>query len=181
MGRHWMRPTPELLGIANPSRRPEEGEQIAVLAWAALNETRYPSLRKLIHVPNGGSRGKVEAVVFKAMGLKPGVSDLFLAASVKSAWSRRTHHGLWLEMKAVGLRPSARRPGEVEVRLGEVSKEQLDWLHDMEGEGYAVWIAWDRTDAQQALERYLRGEWVGVPLARLAEGPFAWRDRQQGG
>jgi hypothetical protein len=30
------------------------------------------------HVPNGGSRGKIEAARFKAMGVRAGVSDLIL-------------------------------------------------------------------------------------------------------
>lgn len=30
------------------------------------------------HVPNGGSRGKVEAAILKAMGTRAGVSDLIL-------------------------------------------------------------------------------------------------------
>ena len=29
------------------------------------------------HIPNGGKRGKAEAARLKAMGVKPGVSDIF--------------------------------------------------------------------------------------------------------
>ena len=36
----------------------EDEEQIAVMSWAALMEGRYPELRLLHHIPNGGKRGK---------------------------------------------------------------------------------------------------------------------------
>jgi hypothetical protein len=50
------------------------------------------------HVPNGGSRGKVEAAQFKAMGVRAGVADLILVHD------RRIFA---LELKAPGGRASA--------------------------------------------------------------------------
>ena len=50
--------------------RSEDTEQINVVSWANWNENRYPELRWLFHVPNGGSRNKQEAVKFKQMGVK---------------------------------------------------------------------------------------------------------------
>lgn len=38
--------------------RSEDTEQINVVSWANWNENRYPELRWLFHVPNGGSRNK---------------------------------------------------------------------------------------------------------------------------
>lgn len=58
--------------------RSEDTEQINVVSWANWNANRYPELRWLFHVPNGGSRNKQEAVKFKQMGVKAGVSDLCL-------------------------------------------------------------------------------------------------------
>ena len=58
--------------------RSEDTEQINVVSWANWNMNRYPELRWLFHVPNGGSRNKQEAVKFKQMGVKAGVSDLCL-------------------------------------------------------------------------------------------------------
>ena len=55
--------------------RSEDTEQINVVSWANWNVNRYPELRWLSHVPNGGSRNKQEAVKFKQMGVKAGVSD----------------------------------------------------------------------------------------------------------
>lgn len=49
------------------------------------------------HVPNGGARSKAEGAIFKAMGVRAGVSDLILL-----------HAGRFfaLELKAVGGRSS---------------------------------------------------------------------------
>ena len=58
--------------------RSEDTEQINVVSWANWNMNRYPELKWLHHVPNGGSRNKQEAVKLKQMGVKAGVSDLCL-------------------------------------------------------------------------------------------------------
>lgn len=55
--------------------RSEDTEQINVVSWANWNMNRYPELKWLHHVPNGGSRNKQEAVKLKQMGVKAGVSD----------------------------------------------------------------------------------------------------------
>ncbi len=48
--------------------RSEDTEQINVVSWANWNVNRYPELKWLHHVPNGGSRNKQEAVKLKQMG-----------------------------------------------------------------------------------------------------------------
>ena len=69
----------------------EEQEQISVIEWRDLMVNRFPELRLLIHVPNGGWRSKSEAVRLQRMGVKPGVSDLFLPVA------RGGYHGIWIE------------------------------------------------------------------------------------
>ena len=44
------------------AKRSEDTEQINVVSWAGWNMSRYPELKWLFHVPNGGSRNKQEAV-----------------------------------------------------------------------------------------------------------------------
>ena len=73
--------------------RSEDTEQINVVSWANWNMNRYPELRWLFHVPNGGSRNKQEAVKFKQMGVKAGVSDLCLP------YPKGIYYGLFIEMK----------------------------------------------------------------------------------
>ena len=56
----------------------ESEEQQTLFSWATMQSGRYPELRLLYHIPNGGSRGKAEAGRFKAEGVKSGVPDLCL-------------------------------------------------------------------------------------------------------
>ena len=80
----------------------ESGEQRAVFAWAALNVGKFPELRWMFHVPNGGMRGndaKTRAIMgnaMKAEGVKSGVADIFLP------YPKGTCNGLWIEMKKKG-------------------------------------------------------------------------------
>ena len=71
----------------------EDQEQIALINWARMQEKKYPELRLLFHIPNGGSRGKAEAGRFRAMGVRAGVPDLCLPVP------RGGKHGLFVEMK----------------------------------------------------------------------------------
>ena len=62
----------------------EAAHQTALFAWAALQVKRWPELRWLHHIPNGGSRGddaKSRAIrggQLKAQGVRTGVSDVSL-------------------------------------------------------------------------------------------------------
>lgn len=71
----------------------EGQEQEIVFQWAKLNESRYPCLRWIHHIPNGGSRHPAEAAKLQRQGVKKGISDIFLPYAVGD------HHGLYIEMK----------------------------------------------------------------------------------
>ena len=77
----------------NYALKSEDTEQINVMSWANWNINRHPELKWLFHVPNGGSRNKAEAIKFKQMGVKAGVSDLCLP------YPRGVYNGLFVEMK----------------------------------------------------------------------------------
>jgi hypothetical protein len=81
--------------------RAEQEMQIAFFEWAKWQEGKYPELGLMHHIPNGGKRSKVEACIFKAMGVKKGVPDVFLPEA------RGIYHGLYIEFKAKGERPRA--------------------------------------------------------------------------
>ena len=48
----------------------EAEEQIALFEWARLQTGRFPELALLYHVPNGGSRNKIEAARLRAQGVR---------------------------------------------------------------------------------------------------------------
>lgn len=51
-------------------KRSEDTEQMLLMDWAAGAESRYPELRWLHHIPNGGSRNGAEAAKLRRMGVK---------------------------------------------------------------------------------------------------------------
>lgn len=114
----------------------EEQEQAYVIQWRDIMLPQYPELKDLIHIPNGGLRSKSEAVRFKRLGVKAGVSDLFLPVA------RLGYHGLWIEMK--------RQHG------GRLRKDQKEWIDDMVKNGYKAVRADGAEEAIAILLEYLR-------------------------
>lgn len=116
----------------------EEQEQMTVIEWSRLMSKQFPDLEDLFHIGNGGLRSKSEAVRLKRLGVKPGVSDLFLPAPVGK------YHGLWVEMK--------RRKG------GRLEPEQKDWIDRMNAKGYLAVRADGADEACDIIYKYLTGE-----------------------
>lgn len=114
----------------------EDEEQIDLMRWAALAAAARPELRMLFHIPNGGSRGKAEAGRFRAMGVKPGVPDLFLPVA-RGPW-----HGLFVELKR--------------TKGGRVSPEQAEWIRDLEAQGYCAVVCRGWEQARENILEYLR-------------------------
>ena len=113
----------------------EEEEQTVVMHWAAMAAGRWPELRLLFHIPNGGKRLKTEAARFRAAGVRSGVPDLFLPCA------RGGYHGLWIEMKAVG---------------GRVSREQEQWRKDLLEQRYMCAVCYGADAAIATIEKYMR-------------------------
>lgn len=114
--------------------RSEDTEQINVVSWANWNMNRYPELRWLFHVPNGGSRNKQEAVKFKQMGVKAGVSDLCLP------YPKGVYCGLFIEMKYGNNRQQ---------------DTQKEFLAAMAAAGHFVATCYSAEEAIDVLEKYL--------------------------
>lgn len=115
---------------------PEEDLQRACIKWADLESGRYPLLRRLIHVPNGGKRSKGEAGKMKAMGVKKGVPDLVLP------FRSGIYSGLAIEVKA---------PGE------KTTLEQDEWLADFDGDGYLTGVVYSLDEFIAKAKRFLAG------------------------
>ncbi len=105
-------------------RSPEHLEQVALMQWAKLSEGRYPELRLLHAVPNGGHRHLAVAAAMKAEGVKAGVPDLDLPVA-RGPW-----HGLRIELKARG---------------GTLTAAQREWIDALRAEGYRaeVCVGWE--------------------------------------
>lgn len=114
--------------------RSEDTEQIQVVAWADWNAIMHPELKWLHHIPNGGSRNKAEAVKLKQMGVRSGISDLFLPCA------RGMYHGLYIEMKY----------GD-----GRLQQTQKEFLSDMTDAGYYVATCYTAEQAINVIKKYI--------------------------
>lgn len=118
----------------------EEKEQQNLFYWAALQCGKYPVLRKMYHIPNGGKRGKAEAARFKTGGVKKGVPDIHLPVA------RGGYHSLYIELKR--------------IKGGRLEPEQRTWIADLQEEGNCVEVCkgWDA--AVIVIIDYLEGKLV---------------------
>lgn len=113
--------------------RSEDTEQINVISWAAWQMQKYPELKWLHHVPNGGSRNKAEAIKLKQMGVKAGVSDLCLP------YPKGIYCGLYIEMK---------------YDKGRHQPSQKEFLTDMAAAGHYVATCYTAQDAVEVIQKY---------------------------
>ncbi len=128
--------TPEQLARSGS----ESGHGKALCCWAAINIQKYPELKWLTHIPNGGFRDAITANNLKAEGVKSGVPDYLLAVQ------RNQFHGLWIELK---------RPASVSKKQGVVSDEQQEWLKHLASQGFMSHISYGWEDARDTIVNYL--------------------------
>jgi hypothetical protein len=113
----------------------ESVEQTRLFQWARMESGRWPALNLLYHVPNGGSRNRLEAAHLKQQGVRAGVPDLCLPVA------RCGCHGLYIEMKR--------------QRGGRVTPEQTEWMDALRAEGYAVAVCQGWIMASGVITEYL--------------------------
>lgn len=117
-------------------KRGEDTEQMGVIDWAEWNAGRFPELKLLFHIPNGGKRDVKEAARFKAMGVKAGVPDLCLPVPMNG------FAGLYIEMKYGKNKPT---------------DKQKEWIKELKEQGYKVTVCYSGVEATRELENYLQG------------------------
>lgn len=115
----------------------ESGHQQALLCWCNQNLIKYPELKWLTAIPNGGYRDKITAGKLKAEGVKSGVPDLLLPIK------RGDYACLWIEMK--------------KPNVGKTFKEQDEWIDRLRSEGHLVVVCFGWEAARNTLIYYL--EW----------------------
>jgi hypothetical protein len=119
-----------------PRQDREHAEAVALMRLVKLHEARWPALRWLFAVPNGGARNKVAGAKLKAEGTRRGVPDYL--------WPQRSgsYVGLALELKAKG---------------GRVEPAQRDWLAHLEAQGWRCVVAYGADEAWAAIREYCDG------------------------
>ena len=107
--------------------RPEQTLQRGVVQYLTLMENMGEL--SFFHVPNGGKRSKVEAAIFKGLGVRAGVSDLVLLfPDARSAF---------IELKSPG---------------GKLSSSQNQFRSQVEGLGFQFAVC----DAVDDVEQFVR-------------------------
>lgn len=154
----WRNPPPFEATPAIPSKRvtpealaksgSEDGEQMAIFAWAALNVGRYPCLKWLHSIPNGGQRHIAEATKMVAAGLRKGVLDIFLPYS-PYYWIKFKYYGCYIELKTEKRRKE---------KNGGLTDEQIDFIEYAESAGYYCKVCYGWEEAKETLIAYLEGK-----------------------
>lgn len=139
--------TPEQLAASGS----EDGEQAALFCWSALSVGKYPQLKWLYSVPNGGSRHIVEAMKMVGTGLRAGVPDICLPFSAPMApfESDLWYNGCYIELKIEKRRKE---------KNGGLADEQIEWLSYLQGAGYYCRLAYGWEEARDILIAYLEGK-----------------------
>lgn len=78
------------------------------------------------HPANGGQRSKVEAAIFKGIGVKAGVPDILIFSVPPRQPTPGTVRGIAIELKSPG---------------GKTSPEQDEWTRRLRGNGWAVLVS----------------------------------------
>ncbi len=105
------------------------------MCWVQQNLTKYPDLKWLTAIPNGGYRDKITAGKLKAEGVKAGVPDLLLLVK------RGRYAALWIELK--------------KPKVGKVSEKQHEWIDHINTQGHAACICYGWQDAVKMISEYL--------------------------
>ena len=116
-------------------RQLEHNIQVAVVQSCRLLERKYPELRCLMAVPNGGARHIAVACKLKAEGVRAGVPDLFLPLPIRGHCA-----GMWIEMKSPD---------------GKVSLNQKDFMEYLQWAGYKAIVCYSAQEAIDAIIVYM--------------------------
>ena len=119
----------------------EHSQQAALFAWSALNVGKYPQLKWMFAIPNGGLRDIRTATNLKAEGVKAGVPDIFLAYATYNGING--YFGLFIEMKVGKNKPSV---------------EQIEWLAALSTNYYCIAVCYSWEEARDVLVNYLENK-----------------------
>lgn len=128
----------------------EDGAQMAVFCWAADNVGKYPSLKWLHAIPNGGQRNVIEAGKLVAAGTRSGVWDIFLPSPMHTGGplNFKQFHGCYVEMK---------KPERRTHKDGGLRKKQVEFGQYAKNNGYYCKICYSWEEAREVLINYLEG------------------------
>lgn len=110
----------------------EKQIHLTVMRWVRLQKDLD---RFVLHFPNESPRHPRYGLLLKNMGMRKGVSDLFIAKPCGG------YHGAWIEIK---------------TNKGRVSKEQKEFHEDMESQNYFCAVTRGVDDTINTIECYIK-------------------------
>lgn len=110
-------------------RSAEANEQVTVIQFCDFRKI------PVFHIPNGGSRNKIEAANLKRQGVRAGVPDLCIPLA------RKGYHGLYIEMKA---------------GKGKPTENQKEWLALLNENGYLAKVCVGAYEAIDLINWYIK-------------------------
>ena len=116
--------------------RTEHAEAVTLMRVIKYHEGKYPSLKLLFAVPNGGDRNKIVAAKMKAEGIKEGVPDYIFPVPCG------TYNGLAIELKSM---------------TGYASREQKNWIEQLRNNGWRAEVCRGWESAWSVVQDYLQG------------------------
>lgn len=119
----------------------EHQEAVALMDLVRAHESRYPALKRLFHVPNGGLRNKVTSAKLKAEGVRPGVPDYIFPVRVGWMEYGDKYHGLAIELKR--------------KKSSKMSDEQADWINWFDDNGWRAVVCKGHAHAWAVICEYL--------------------------
>lgn len=97
----------------------------------------HPKLKEfkdcIIHIPNEGKRSISYGKKLKDMGMRKGVSDLFIAVP------KHGYGGAWIELKSYN---------------GKLTKDQEDFMNLMANNNYYTAVCWSIESAMKIISMY---------------------------
>lgn len=112
-------------------RQMEAAEQTKVIQYCMYRNIL------VFHIPNGGSRNRIEAANLKRQGVKAGVPDLFFPVA------RKGKHGMFIEMKA---------------GKNKTTPLQREWLDVLAINGYVAKVCNGFDEAVKVIDWYFGDE-----------------------
>lgn len=120
----------------------ENQEQRALVKWLSM----HPVLKDYyLKNNNEGRRTLAQGWNLKLMGLRAGVSDLFIA------YPTNRYHGLWLEVKRNVIYSASQKKTDTWIA-------QKEWIDRMNSAGYFAAFCFGWEDGKSIVEGYLCGE-----------------------
>lgn len=113
----------------------EADQQRKLFQWTTFIRAKYPEIDLMFHIPNGGSRNKLEAANLKKQGVKAGVPG-FVFAGWPWKLSRSVHR--------------------IKYGKNKPTEKQTEWLKSLNEQGYAVAVCYGCDEASEKILKYLK-------------------------